>query len=321
MIVFFQPEPGVALMQDSVTEKLPLRYRMYGLVDRALLSAGRMKLGNRHPLIVARNRLNTLLFRTVFTCPDRVKVKSFKGFDIVVSLNDQGAASILFGKEYAPLQSQVLEALLQDCNAFIDVGANYGYFSLLAATSKWKPRVVAVEPNPTLCATITESAESNRLDPDELVVLQQAVAGSDGLQRFSWDARLNSSGRIGVVGNAEHSIEVVTTTIDSIVERFGLPNAGLVAKIDVEGFELEALKGATSLFERDALIMVEISKNSLTGVAEFINDYGYRALDFSGTAVDLTTAPRTRIGDYILCPSSILLEISQRIIRSLKTVA
>jgi FkbM family methyltransferase len=279
-------------------------------VDRALLAAGRIRIANRHPFVVARNKLNTLLFRTVFTRPEHLTVRTSSGFNIVVALNDQGSASLLFGREYAPVQSRVLKALLRESDGFIDVGANYGYFSLLAATTMPGKKVIAVEPNPSLTEAIRESISANDIDTEMCVVLQQGVADKVGSRKFAWDARLRSSGRIVADGSDGDSIVVTITTIDSIIENSGFSQGAPLVKIDVEGFEREALHGGQSLFEHDALIMIEISRGTLEDVARFIADRDYVALDFAGLRRDLSVAPRTRISDYVLCPSRRMDEVS-----------
>lgn len=303
-------------MSISDTSSVPLAYRLYGHVDRALLAMGRIRIANRHPFVVARNKVNTLLFHTVFTRPGLVTVQTSKGFNIVVALNDQGSASLLFGREYAPEQTRVLQALLRDADGFVDVGANYGYFSMLAATTSAGKTVVAVEPNPSLAEAIHRSMEANGLDPQTCVVVQEGVADNEGVRKFGWDARLRSSGRI-VAEDDNKSIDISVTTIDAIVAGHGFGQGAPLVKIDVEGYELEALEGARSLFERDALFMVEVSRDALEDVAKFISAKNYVALDFVGSRRDLSMAPRTRISDYVFCPSGRMDEVSRLIKASL----
>jgi hypothetical protein len=72
-------------------------------------------------------------------------------FVIKVPAGDQAAASILFDRQYSPREAHMLMGLLGLCNSFVDVGANLGYFALMALARNGgaKPVVVA-EPNPVL---------------------------------------------------------------------------------------------------------------------------------------------------------------------------
>ena len=65
---------------------------------------------------------------------------------------------------YSPDETRVLACLMDACDDFVDVGANYGYFSLLAAAREGPSvSVIALEPNPELAGLITRSAEHNCL--------------------------------------------------------------------------------------------------------------------------------------------------------------
>jgi FkbM family methyltransferase len=111
-----------------------------------------------------------------------------------------------------------------------DVGANIGWFSLLAArVAGPSARVTAFEPVPTNVAQIKANAARNGLP---IVVVPAAVAGTSGWSSF--DAESSLTGRLSTDG----PMIVPTITLDDWAARVGPPN---VIKLDIEGDEVAVL--------------------------------------------------------------------------------
>ena len=116
-----------------------------------------------------------------------------------------------------------------------DVGSNIGakaeVFLELGA------RVVAFEPQPDCYRELR--ARCGR--PGRLTALNVAVGAEPGnATLFVSHNRAVSSLRAGWSGSVEAQIQVPIETLDGAIARYGLPN---FCKIDVEGFELEVLRG------------------------------------------------------------------------------
>jgi FkbM family methyltransferase len=123
----------------------------------------------------------------------------------------------------------------------LDVGANVGAYTLLFA--QWvgpAGRVTAFEPAPASIAGLRRQLELNGLT-GRVEVVQAAVAGTVGMASFECDG---ASGANALATGVSHTrtITVSTTTIDEFCTARGLhPD---VIKIDVEGAELDVLRGA-----------------------------------------------------------------------------
>ena len=133
----------------------------------------------------------------------------------------------------------------QDDLAF-DVGAHVG--DRTALLLKAGARVVAVEPHPQLQAKLA------RLFGDDarVTLVAEAVGGEPGTAELRWPAgglalasmseewigRVRDSGRFGGEW-ADHAV-VPVTTLDALIDRYGLP---AFCKIDVEGFEEAVVRG------------------------------------------------------------------------------
>src|SRR5207248_2014430 len=79
---------------------------------------------------------------------------------------------------YEPFTRTVIELLARSSRVFIDVGANIGFFSLVAATLNPRLKVVAFEPNPKMFALLLEHKRANSLS--NLMAEPLAISNCDG---------------------------------------------------------------------------------------------------------------------------------------------
>jgi FkbM family methyltransferase len=134
--------------------------------------------------------------------------------------------------EYAAFRA----AVRPGCVA-LDVGANAGAYAL--ALGHWvRPggRVYAFEPAPDTFRGLTEHVRLNGL-ADVVVPVQAAAAGSTGRAALAVDG-ISGENRLGVAGGEL----VETVTLDDFCAREGIRPSFI--KIDVEGAELDVLRGA-----------------------------------------------------------------------------
>ena len=138
-------------------------------------------------------------------------------------------------EEYAALKAQVHEGA-----TVLDVGANVGAYTMLFAT--WAGatgRVVAFEPASASRAGLARHLAINGLS-DRVVVREEAVSDRTGRASFV-DTGTHGDNRIVPDGTLEAGA-VPTVTIDDVCAALNLvPD---VIKIDIEGAELSALRGA-----------------------------------------------------------------------------
>ncbi|HJQ70379.1 MAG TPA: FkbM family methyltransferase [Blastocatellia bacterium] len=186
-------------------------------------------------------------------------------------------------KEIDPALFNLAKEFVHKDSVIWDVGANVGLFSFSSAyLAGPKGLVVAVEPDICLVQLLRRSSLSQSASSAPVHVIPAAVAQSVDLRTFHIAARsrstnsLNGYGSTQTGGIAEKQL-VVTVSLDWLSERYPLPD---VLKVDVEGAEIEVLKGAESLLgkKRPALIC-EVTAETSPEVTTLLLSKGYLLYD------------------------------------------
>lgn len=137
------------------------------------------------------------------------------------------------------------EAQLKQGDIVVDCGAHVGAFSD-RAFREGASKVIAFEPDPIQIECLRRNF-TPEIEAGTFVLIEKAVWSDVGTTTFRIGA--GNSGTGTVVGQSGGStLEVDLTTIDRVVRELGLPRVDLV-KMDIEGAEREALKGARSTLE------------------------------------------------------------------------
>jgi FkbM family methyltransferase len=160
------------------------------------------------------------------------------------------------GKE--DVTADYIKPLLRPGSTFVDVGANVGYFTLLASTLG--ARVVAYEPTPSVFARLRENVDLNGFQQAQLV--NAAVMDKPGtlsLHLSGEDPEANS-----LFGDGPQSVRVPAVSLDEDLAARGIEHVDLL-KIDAEGAEAFVLDGATRLLSspNPPAILVEVNAFTL----------------------------------------------------------
>ena len=162
---------------------------------------------------------------------------------------------------YRRWEPELTELIWNSCNAdtvFVDVGANIGYFTVLAGSrirDGGKGRVIAVEPNPACLPLLERNLVINwSMCPIEIhKVAAGAAAGEAWLASPTARAANAHIATGGDHTDAEQRTSIRVETLDSLVPE-GL--AVDILKIDVEGHEISVFRGAERVIAQSPHIKI-----------------------------------------------------------------
>jgi FkbM family methyltransferase len=187
----------------------------------------------------------------------------------------------VFAYGFCEPSARAMQSLLRPGDTVIDGGANIGLFTLLAATLVGAGgRVIACEPSPTTMELLRANLDENRLDWVQL--REVALAETNGrLSMRVFEAGSGYSSFAPLSAKAGTDVDVEVTTLDELAASVA-GRVGLV-KLDVEGAELRALRGATGLLagsRPDFIIELEPEHLARQGcsvaeVQDLFDDAGY----------------------------------------------
>ena len=146
----------------------------------------------------------------------------------------------------------LLKNALAGGGTLLDIGAHIGTVALPVALAG--SRVIAIEMNPANCLRLIHGAIENRLG--NLAVVQVAASDVDGMATFEGD---DAWGRIS---DAATGWPAMCARLDSVAYSFELATGSasfaepLAIKLDVEGHELQVLRGCPTLLRRYRPIVI-----------------------------------------------------------------
>jgi FkbM family methyltransferase len=265
-------------LQATATRAATLLAKNPALFCRVML--GKIKTARRMPPLPAWKRINDVVFE----------------YDLA---HYRGTAPMYFGS-FAPLVIEAMKRHLRPGGVFIDVGANIGYLSAVAAgLVGQRGEVHAFEPVPIYCDRLRRLAE---LNPRHKIVSNADAAGETPGTCTIYVTR--EPGQNTMVRSYQQPMEIVSTLevpvvrLDDYMEARQIRRVSLL-KIDAEGFELPVLKGLERYFsstrERPPIICeiapraYALQGKKLADLAAYMSSHGYTARDLidPGTRVDL----------------------------------
>ncbi|MFC7263063.1 FkbM family methyltransferase [Streptomyces lutosisoli] len=180
----------------------------------------------------------------------------------------------LFGV-WEPHLTHWMQGRLRPGDTFVDVGANIGYFSVLASHQVGpRGQVVCIEASPRVHEVLTENLRANNCAN----VRSVNTAVSDGAQSLTFyladSANLGATTAVRPTKTAESAFEMTAQTLPEILTEDELRRARLI-KIDVEGAEAAVVRGLTPTLDRlppDAEVVIEVSPGRLAKQGDSVAD-------------------------------------------------
>ncbi len=219
------------------------------------------------------------------------------GYSFRCDLRDTISREVCFTGRYEPQETALVRSTLRPGMSFVDVGANWGYFTLLAASLVGtNGRVLSLEPDPRLFSILRDNIVRSGLN--QVTALLLAAAGESGTLALAGYAEAGGNFGISRIVVASDEVEKVfqvkSDSLDHILESQGLSSVDLM-KMDIEGAEVFAIPGLEeSLTKRKIkrllleLHPLEVAEHGSTigAATRKLESAGYRAwtIDHSPTA-------------------------------------
>lgn len=245
-----------------------------------------------------------------------VTTRTVFGDTMEVEFPDFLSRIIYLTGQWEPMITRYLRSALKPGDTFVDVGANLGYYTLLASKLvSDSGRVVAIEASPSIAARLQRNVDINQRR-NIRVVAAAAAAATGELPLFD-----------GKAINRGH-----TTTVESVARKERLSAAGMVRadtlerlagsdtlrtarliKVDVEGAELAVLKGTFGIIESlDAEWLLELTPRFCPGgqadvdaIFEAFTKARYRAYAIpNGYTADFIVNPSGEPGPLTRAPKA-----------------
>lgn len=181
---------------------------------------------------------------------------------------------IMYNGEWEPWVTRFISATLQPNDVVVDIGANCGFFTLLAADIVGPGGlVVAIEPQAQLRARIDKSIAVNGFG-GFVASRQVAVGEASATAQLIHVGDYRGSASIAMPGPQKQGEDVSVQTLPDIIgdvgRQFGRDVVPNFIKIDVEGFEVSVWRGMRDWIKRleSIIIITEFSPISYLSIGE-----------------------------------------------------
>jgi FkbM family methyltransferase len=183
--------------------------------------------------------------------------------DIAIKLNSDATFAFPYGDGYwskllnrSFSYENELELLFRDSvdvdYTLLDCGANYGYWSVLVSSVPYGAhKAIAIEPSSQNFAKLANNAGING---NRFEVMKCAIGASRGTAHLSGTKHEAFS----IADDAADGEEVPVIALDNLLDDGKVsPGGRYLIKLDVEGVEIEAIKGGTRLLQADSVLLCE----------------------------------------------------------------
>jgi FkbM family methyltransferase len=182
--------------------------------------------------------------------------------NIDCDLQDHIQRQIYFFGAYEPIESFLLQNILEENDIVVDAGANIGFYTLLMAQKVKTGKIFGFEPVPKNFATLKHNISSSP-HQHKVSLQNNGLWHEKNLLQFSLDKSMEDnigSFTAGKVENALQRESCAVFPLDEFCQSFSKLD---FIKMDIEGAELSALRGAQKTIERlRPQFMIEINRKA-----------------------------------------------------------
>ncbi len=210
----------------------------------------------------------------------------------------------------------------------IDCGCNYGFYSFYVASLSGKNHVISIEASQKTSNDFLKNKRLNNFS--NITFFNKAVSDKNNIEVIfnesenDWESSINHSNF-----KSNTSREIKTCTIDFLAKDYDLKDYSLFLKLDLEGNEINAIKGGLEIIKKfSPIIIIEFSKfifdkkENLDHLNNFLVDFDYQIYDTNKNIIktseimikinQLTKRHKTIGNFYLIKNSSDQLELFKK---------
>ena len=218
-----------------------------------------------------------LLFKIKFILKISTKFVNFKLNFTPLDKKMGGRGIFLYREKIEPLMQYGLKLIRKD-DVCIDAGANQGIYTIpFGKIVGSSGKVLAIEPMKYAQAIIKKNCQINKLK--NIIIFNGVISDKNRKETLDFSNGVGSASIIRDFGKKK-ILRVKSKTIDNLVKNYGLKNVNFI-KMDIEGCEFLALKGAKKTIQRfRPIICLECSVKDFKKINNFLKKFSYKAYLF-----------------------------------------
>lgn len=215
--------------------------------------------------------------------PDKVIVESKIGTFEATPRNDSFLKSL-------PLFESYTHSWLDKTdhrNLFIDIGANIGFYSILAVNEKGYDAAIAFEPSPNSFKRLQRNVKLSHAEK-RVDTFNKAIGNSNETMSLVQNPVHTGGNKLTNKSRNKSTVAVQVTPLSDLLERKGIKYEDIsFIKIDVEGFEVNVLKGMKNVLNQlrqGSLIFIETREGdgNKDTVVKLLSNAGFEQIDSFG---------------------------------------
>lgn len=286
---------------------------------RALLNRAVRSYLHHSPITEGKNKLLQIFKPWIKPKGECVTTEIKHGFKLIVNLRNPEHDRLYFYQDHDErYEVSTLKQVVHSGDTCWDVGANIGFYScLLAQQVSARGKVFAFEPSSATMRYLAANVAINCLD--NVTRIQKAVGDKLGQSELGGSDQSIGEGTASLKSTQHGYSETVDVdTVDNLSKTLPIPD---FIKIDVEGFELEVIRGARAfLTQQQPMIMMEIRtrhQEEQHEIEQLLCDVGYVFYEFCKQGLiahqDLSKVKRRNV--LLVNPKTVYFQRIQGLIR------
>jgi FkbM family methyltransferase len=213
----------------------------------------------------------------------------------------------------------LMKQILKTNSTFIDVGANIGYYSVIAKQLVGRSgKVISIEPNPETYKMLELNTSQNSVGTPIQCAISQEHGEVELFVPISGDIWASLNHNVFPEGQATTRFKVTSWPLDDLIEEMAVDRVDLI-KIDIEGGEFNVLLSAKQIISKHRpVVIIEYSTKtwpafgaSPDAMKQFLKNYEYRVFQFdtARNVLKVPNEPEIWLSEYV----NLILYPSERI--------